>query len=146
MAALSLPADGLVYADTPVLICTVERHPTYWRLLRPLWESAARGEVRVVSSEIAIAEVLVWPLRSGDTRILAAYEGLLLGTDIRLQPIARATLRVAARLRAESALRTPDAIHAATAILTGCALFVTNDKRLRHLDGVPVAVLDDLLA
>ena len=146
MAALSLPSEGLVYADTPVLIYTVERHPTYWWLLRPLWESAARGEIQVVSSEIAIAEVLVGPLRSGDTRILAAYEGLLLGTDIRLYPVVRATLRVAARLRSESALRTPDAIHAATAILTGCALFVTNDKRLRHIDSVPVALLDDLIA
>ena len=85
------------------------------------------------------------PLRAGNARVLAAYEGLLLGTDIRLQPITRPILRVAASLRAGSALRTADAIHAATAVLGGCALFITNDKRLRHSAGLPVAVLDDLL-
>jgi predicted nucleic acid-binding protein len=43
-------------------------------------------------------------------------------------------------------LSTPDAIHDATALLYGCALFVTNDFGFRHVPGLPLAVLDDILA
>ena len=41
MGALTLPASGLVYIDTMVLIYTVERFPTYWPLLEPLWLAVA---------------------------------------------------------------------------------------------------------
>lgn len=51
-----------------------------------------------------------------------------------------------ARLRAATGLKTPDALHAATALQAECALFVTNDTEFRRVDGLPVAILDDLLA
>jgi predicted nucleic acid-binding protein len=44
---------------------------------------------------------------------------------MRLLPITRPILLEAARLRAATKLKTPDAIHAATAMDAGCALFVT---------------------
>ena len=81
-------------------------------------------------------------------RVVICHPSLFTASEIdqyELQPITRPILRVAASLRAGSAMRTADAIHAATAVLGGCALFITNDKRLRHSAGLPVAVLDDLL-
>ena len=51
----------------------------------------------------------------------------------------------AARLRAETGLKTPDALHAATALRAGCALFITNDADFRRVPGLPIIVLDDLL-
>jgi predicted nucleic acid-binding protein len=56
-------------------------------------------------------------------------------------------LREAARLRATiSGLKTPDAIHAATALQHGCALFVSNDVGFRRVPGLSLAILDDVLA
>jgi predicted nucleic acid-binding protein len=43
-------------------------------------------------------------------------------------------------------LRTPDAIHAATALELGVALFVTNDFGFRGVPDLPAAVLADVLA
>src|SRR5947208_2106680 len=43
-------------------------------------------------------------------------------------------------------LRTPDALHAATARLSSCALFLTNDRGFRQVPGLPLAVLDDALS
>ena len=64
---------------------------------------------------------------------------------MRLVPIARAVLERAAALRAATNLKTPDAIHAATALIEGCTLFVTNDALFRRVPGLNVTVLRDLL-
>jgi len=54
-------------------------------------------------------------------------------------------LERAAQLRAATNLKTPDAIHAATALEHGCTLFVTNDSTFRRVPGLPVTILADLL-
>jgi predicted nucleic acid-binding protein len=61
-------------------------------------------------------------------------------------PITRAIVESAARLRAAHQLKTPDAIHAATALDCGCTLFVTNDAVFRRVPGLTVAVLGEVAA
>jgi predicted nucleic acid-binding protein len=54
--------------------------------------------------------------------------------------------REATRIRSETGMRLPDAIHVATAIVAGADAFLTNDARLNHpRAGLPVLVLDDLI-
>jgi predicted nucleic acid-binding protein len=92
-------------------------------------------------------ETLVGPLRTGDSSLAIRRENLWRQANTRLLPITEAVLREAARLRAlHTALKTPDAIHAATALLHGCALFVTNDSGFRSITGLPLALLDDVIA
>ena len=50
----------------------------------------------------------------------------------------------AAALRAEHGLRTPDAIHVATAIKSGASAIVTNDASWRRLPSIPVVTLQSL--
>lgn len=145
MGALSLPASGLVYLDANSIVYTVEQHPVYGPLLQPLWQAAVARTIEVVTSELTLMETLVGPLKSGNTALAQAYELALLGTDMRLLPITRATLREAAQLRATTKLRTPDAIHAATLRQSGCVLFVTNDRDYLGVAGLPLVILDDLL-
>jgi predicted nucleic acid-binding protein len=128
VGTLTLPASGLVYLDAQVVIYSVETHADYWPLLQPLWQAAQARALQLVSSELTLMETLVGPLRSGDTRLSTAYEQLFPSPEMQPLSITTAVLREAARLRAAvPPLRTPDAIHAATALLAGCVLFVTND-------------------
>ena len=145
MGALILPASGAVYIDTVTLIYTVERYPRYWPLVEPLWLAAQAGTVEIVSSELTLLEALVGPLKSGNAALARLFEQALLGTSMRLLPINRPILLTAARLRATTKLKTPDALHAATAQDAGCALLVTNDATFRGLGTVPTVILDDLL-
>ncbi len=145
MGALTLPASGLVYLDTMALIYTVERYPVYWPVLEPLWLAAQARTFEVVSSELALMEVLVGPYKSGNAALEKAFDQALLGTGMRLLPITQPILREAARLRATTRLRTPDALHAATAVQAGCVLFVTNDVGFRGVPRLPAAILDDFL-
>jgi predicted nucleic acid-binding protein len=145
MGSLTLPSSGLVYVDTMTLIYTVERFPAYWPLLEPMWLAAQAGSIDVVSSELSLMEVLVAPYKRGDTKLQAAYENALLGTTMQLVPITQTILREAAHLRANTRLRTPDALHAATAQQMSCALFVSNDNGFRAVSSLPLVILDDLL-
>jgi len=130
--------------DANPIIFTVEKHSAYGPLLHPLWQAARAKAVEVVSSDLVLMEVLVGPLKKGDSGLARAYEQALLGTEMRLLPMTQLVLREAARLRATTKLKTPDALHAATARLSGCALFVTNDADFRGIAGLPLVILSDL--
>ncbi len=145
MGSLNLPASGLLYLDTNSIIYTVEKHPSYGPLLQPLWLASQAKTIEVVSSEMTLMETLIGPLKNGDKVLEQVYERALLGTDMRLMPITQTILRQAAQLRATTKLRTPDALHAATALDARCALFVSNDVDFRSVPGLPLVILDDLL-
>ena len=66
--------------------------------------------------------------------------------EVSLIPATRELWEDAARIRADTGLKTPDALHAATALSIGCTLFITNDTDFRRVEGLPIVVLDDLLA
>ena len=148
MGSLILPSDGTVYVETPVVIYTVEPHPSYAPLLRPLWQAAQAQSLQIVTSELTLMETLVHPIRNRNSLLQAAYERLLLSTpEVSLLPLTQDVLREAARLRADiPGLRTPDALHAATALIAGCTLFLTNDAGVRRVPDLPLAILDDVLA
>jgi len=96
---------------------------------------------------LILLEILVGPLRSGDTVLAAHRAAPWRQANTRLLPITQDVLREAARLRALiPALKTPDAIHAATALLHRCVLFVTNDVGFPRVPGLSLAMLDDALA
>lgn len=90
-------------------------------------------------------ETLVGARKRGDATLEQAYEQALLGSDIRHLPITQIILREAARLRATTKVKTPDALRFAAAQTTGCTLFITNDVGFRGVAGVAVVILDDLL-
>lgn len=146
MGQLIIPASSVIYIDTSVVIYSVEWNPDYYALLQPLWLKFQTGEIELVSSELILMEALVLPFRNSDTFLLNAYEQLLLSEKMRLIPINQTVLRQAANLRATANLKTPDAIHAATALAVNCIQFITNDKGFRNVSGLPVVVLSEVLA
>ncbi len=146
MGQLNIPSSSLIYVDTSPVIYTIESHPDYYSLLQPLWLKFQTNEVEIISSELILMETLVVPLRTANNALIAEYEQLLLSSEMRLIPISQVILRQAATLRATTNLKTPDAIHAATALSVNCTQFITNDKGFRNVSGLPVVVLSEVLA
>ncbi len=58
MGTLTLPAAGRVYLDTPAIAYSVERNPREWPLLQLLWQAAKTRSIEIVSSKLALMEVL----------------------------------------------------------------------------------------
>ena len=145
MGRLILPTSGVIYVDAQIAIYSTDNHPVYAPLCAPVWQVG--GEVSVISSQLILLETLVGPLRHKNFLLAAAREALWYQPNTFLVPITEEVLREAARLRAlVPSFKTPDAIHAATALLHGCAKFVSNDEKFKQVPGLPYVLLDALMA
>ncbi len=131
MAALK--SGAVVYLDANILIYLTEGETVQKAALQPLMAGFEAAAARIVTSDLSFTEVLVQPIRQQDQTLIEAYERLLTGL-VEALPVSRQVLWLAAQLRAANpAQRTPDAIHVATATLTGAAVFVTGDRGIKNL-------------
>ncbi|WNZ22514.1 PIN domain-containing protein [Leptolyngbya sp. NK1-12] len=144
MGLLTISDSSVIYVDTSVVIYTIEQVPGYHTLLEPLWVKFEADTISLLSSELILLEALVLPLRRANATLTSAYEQLLLASNFQLIPINQPILRSAAQLRATTNLKTPDAIHAATALAARPTLFLTNDSQFRAVAGLPVVLSEGL--
>ena len=135
----------VVGLDTAPLIYFMEQNPNYIEMMRLFFSSFARGDFRMVTSTVTLVEVLVYPLRQGNTVLAQEYRDILLAPEnLTVVELAPDIAEIAAQLRASHNLRSPDAIQMATAIREGASLFLTNDARLPSVSGLQVLVLESL--
>ena len=145
MGQLNLPQGCRVYIDSVVIIYTLQGNLNFYELLEPLWAKFQAGNISIFSSELTIPEVLVSPSRTGNRDQIGIYENLLFQSGIDLVPINREILLLATELRVKHRLKTPDAIHAATALSINCQRFITNDRDFCNIKKLPVVILSELL-
>ncbi len=136
---------GPVALDSSLWIYFIEEQPLFLPLIRPLFVAAEAGELRLLTSELTLLEVLVVPYRTGDGALAARYEGLLADSrGVELVPLDRVQLRTSARLRSlHGSLKSPDAIQISAALSRGCSAFVTNDRRLPTIPGLRILQLSE---
>lgn len=130
-----------MYLDTPAFIYYLEHHARYSPAAGDLFSRVREGLLRAHTSVLTLAELLMPLYRIGSTEpaqrlaaSLRAYPHLGL-----LDVGGRAAER-AARLRGVYNLHTPDAVHVASALGSGADWLVTNDRRLRRVEGEGIRV------
>lgn len=134
-----------VYLDTNILVYALEGHERYRTILTELFTAFDKGEVHPLTSSLSLAETLVRPFKTGDMELVQAYQHFLCGSSIlELVHISEKILVEAARLRAVASLKLPDAIHAATAVLSGAVTFLTNDRAFLQVLPEQCVLLDEL--
>ncbi|MBE8989145.1 type II toxin-antitoxin system VapC family toxin [Nostoc sp. LEGE 12450] len=134
-----------VYLDTNIWIYALEGHPAFAQDLTQLFQSIDRGNLSVVTSELSLAEVLVKPFQNHDLAQQTTYQQLISNSqNLTVIPVSRQILIEAAQLRASINIKLPDAIHAATALLTQCSTFLTNDQRFRSVSKLSVILLSEI--
>jgi len=146
MGQLTLPSTGAVYLDADAIIYAIEKIEPYYSLLLPLLSAVNRRTIGLVGSELLLVETLVKPIELGDAELEANFRRFLTASrEMRLLPVSLSILESALKLRVAHRIRTPDAIHAATALATNCTLFVSNDPAFRRVTGLQVNILDDFV-
>ena len=144
MGALSIPASGYVYVDANTVIYAVERIDPYRAVLAPLWQAAQQQQISLITSELTWLETLVKPLRENNKQLEALFRSFLTAQEMMLIPATLPIWEHAAQLRGLG-LKTPDALHAATASAVACNLFVTNDPMFLRVRQLPVTILNTVL-
>jgi predicted nucleic acid-binding protein len=144
LGQLTFPPSSRIYFDTAPFIYSVEKHANYWNTLRPFWLTVRKDSIKIVTSNLTLLETLVKPTQNGNQKLIQAYTRILTGSEIELFEITTQILKDAVQIRAVQKFKTPDAIHAATAIAANCRYLVTNDAGFKGLDDINVVILDDL--
>lgn len=134
-----------IYIETAPLIYYVEENPRYIATMEAIISRIEHTDLRAMSSVITLAEVLSYPIKLGNRTIEQSYRDILINNEsLQLISINIQVADVAARLRATYGLRTPDALHIASAIHMGCQVFLTNDKGITRVKDLQIILLDDL--
>ena len=145
MAGLSALAGKKIYLDANIIIYLMEGFEPFTPILSSLLKAIEAGQITCVTSEMTVAEVLVRPFKQDAVELVKVYTDAL--NDKRLltlQPVAYQTLMDAAFVRAETGMKLPDAIHVATAVQSGCDIFLTNDKGIKTPKSLKLMSLDEL--
>ncbi|MCA9416298.1 MAG: PIN domain-containing protein [Candidatus Omnitrophica bacterium] len=126
---------GRAYLDSCILIYLIEGAPRIRESVRELMKTKMEEGFEFCFSDLTRLEARVGPLKSKDGRLLDLYDRFFLRPSlIRIAP-SPTVFDTAALLRAESNLKTPDALHLAFAIEGGCDEFWTNDLHLEKAAG-----------
>jgi predicted nucleic acid-binding protein len=140
---MTISAGSKLYLDTTTIIYASEGSPLLSPGAQSLLLRIDSGELLAVTSELTLAEVLVKPIRDRNPALADIYRARMrTGRTLEVLPVTRDVLERAAALRAEQvSLKLPDAIHAATALIARCDLFVTNDFRFSSVPGLNPVLL-----
>jgi len=144
MGAL-IPDGSQVLLDTVAIIYFLEHDGPRQQLAADILTRIEQGKLKGVISSLALTELLVPTYRAGDTSQARKLANLLRNFhNLEMVPLTDEIAMEAARLRAMHGLRTPDAIHAATAMACKADGILTNDKRLRRMEreGLSVWLFD----
>lgn len=140
-------AGQKVYLDVNVFIYALEGTAPWADLLGPAFAGMEAGEWQAITSELSLAESLVRPFQLGRDDLVQLYKAALSPrAHFRLLPVDASTLISAARLRAIHGFKLPDAVHAATALASGCTALLTNDAGFRRTPALQCLLLSDFNA
>jgi predicted nucleic acid-binding protein len=134
-----------IYVDTNICIYLVQGSEPFQSFAERALSIATENDIPLISSELAFAECLYGVVKTGQQELEPLYRKLFSAEGlVYAAPVDLAILEQAARLGGESGLKLLDSIHLATALQTGCDVFLTNDKRFRGTQGLRVFQLADL--
>lgn len=133
MGLVAQLAGRRVYIDTNIFIYALDDVPPFASLVQDVLDAVDLHRLHAVTSELTLCELLVVPFRQNDREAEDSGRAMLCQRPcLEVVPVSWPVLEKTARLRAaQLSLRTPDAIHLATAQLADCSVFLTNDAHLQ---------------
>ena len=134
----------IAFFDASALIYLIEGAEPFAAKVRKELATAARKypDLEAAVSRLSWLECRVGPMKDNDMSTLAAFDAFFTRPDLVWVELTRDVVELAAAIRVETGLKTPDALQAASCLqLGGEHLFLTGDSAFRRIAGLNVKVL-----
>ena len=104
-----------------------------------------KKNIEIVTSVITVEEYSVNPYKINELERISAFEKFIDYMEINIININKQIAKKAAQIRAEyKGFKAMDALQLATAVITECDVFLTNDKQLGQFKGIKCITMDEL--
>lgn len=137
-----------VFVDTAPFIYYIEGsigNPEYSSKAKKFFKDCHELNIKLVTSVITIEEYKVFPYRNNLHELIESFERLINVLNIEFVNIDKNVADRAAQIRAVyKGFKGMDSLQLATACLTKCDLFLTNDKQLKQFEGIQCITMDDI--
>ena len=131
----------LIYCDSGVLIYWLDQvGPFHLRAETRMMALQGAGD-RIAISDLTRLECRVGALKRSDAAALKVFDSFFARPEVEVVPLTNVVFDLAAELRADLGLKTPDALHVAAAIKGGCDSLLTNDNRLNRCTNISIQIL-----
>ncbi len=127
-----------IYLDTAPIIYTVERVAVYTTAVDA---RLSAEDLTLVTSDLTRMECRVKPLRDGNRALLQDFEDFFAQAIAEIIRLSSEVIDRATEIRAQYNFKTPDAIHLAAAVVSGCEMFLTNDQRLNSFSEIAIEII-----
>ena len=98
-----------------------------------------------ITSTVTMTEYLTYPYQQNNLRLINAFYDFIDGMEIEVRNIDKIIAKKAAQIRAKYRFfKTMDALQLATACLSGCDLFLTNDRQLKQFTEIECILVAEL--
>ncbi len=137
------------FVDTAPFIYFIEKdinNPMYYEKVKNFFKDGYDNEKKFVSSVITMEEYFVVPYRDKTYSFIDMFNRLATTLDMEIVEINQEIAKKAAQIRAEyKGFKAMDTLQLAVACITGCDLFLTNDKQLKQFVDIKCITVEELV-
>jgi len=131
--------------DTNLFIYVFEQSQKFGEISKKILGHVEEGRFLAVASAITLAEILVKPIREGNSSLAKQYKLLFTHfPNLSIVPVDNYVAEQAAYLRGMYRIKTSDALIVASAIMAEAELFITNDERLGQIKEIKSIALSQI--
>ena len=129
-----LPENQCYTLDTVTIIYFLEQHPRHYQTAKEIFTKIETGKISAIISTLVFSELLVPAYKTKEYKHAEMIVHILSNfPNLKTIPLTTKISTTAGRLRALHGLRTPDAIHIATALESKSSGIITNDKGFKKI-------------
>lgn len=127
-----------VFWDTNLFIYLIEAKNPFDLKVKQVLSIMNNQEYELLTSALTVCEALVMPTRKANTELIASYKFLFSQMDI--LSLQMDVSDHFAQLRANTSIKTPDALQIACAMQANIPIFITNDERLTQYSSQEITI------
>jgi len=136
-----------IFLDTNPIIYYLQHNTEFGETVKAFLIAMRKERAQFVSSDITIEEYCVYPYREKNTALIDSFDQFVSLSEMEIVHTSEVIAKKAAQIRAEfTAFKAMDALQLATAVISGCDCFLTNDKQLQQFTEIKVQLIRNLEA